>query len=135
MKVCSACGETKSLDVFKWKNKATGIRQTQCDPCRKATAKKSYGVNRAKIITDSMRRTQELRDWFVEYKKQFKCKFCTEDCYACLDFHHLNPAEKDLDVSSMVARRSRPALLKELAKCICVCSNCHRKIHAGLIVV
>lgn len=135
MKKCSVCSTEKDDASFAWKQKAKGIRQTQCDPCRKETAKKSYSVNRAKIISDSVRRTQELREWFVEYKKQFKCKFCAEDCYVCLDFHHLNPTEKDLDVSSMVARRSRPALLKELAKCICVCSNCHRKIHAGLIVV
>jgi hypothetical protein len=25
--------------------------------------------------------------------------------------------------------------IAELAKCICVCENCHRKIHAGVIVL
>jgi predicted HNH restriction endonuclease len=27
------------------------------------------------------------------------------------------------------------AVLEELEKCICVCENCHRKIHGGLITL
>ena len=30
---------------------------------------------------------------------------------------------------------SAKRVLAELAKCICVCENCHRKIHAGLISI
>ena len=29
--------------------------------------------------------------------------------------------------------RSREWLLEEIKKCVCLCSNCHRKIHAGII--
>ena len=24
-------------------------------------------------------------------------------------------------------------LLKEIKKCVCLCANCHRKVHAGII--
>lgn len=62
-----------------------------------------------------------------------KCQCCGYDkCLSALDFHHLNPSEKDFNFNSN-ANRSWEATRKEIAKCILVCANCHREIHAGLI--
>ena len=53
-------------------------------------------------------------------------------CQDALEFHHLDPEQKDLSFGS---RRANPAswerLVAELRKCILVCSNCHKEIHAG----
>lgn len=80
------------------------------------------------------KRLKKLKEWYNEYKETLKCSFCSEDNSVCLDFHHKDPSKKDLNVSLALNRRySKKRILKEISKCIVVCSNCHRKIHAGII--
>lgn len=57
---------------------------------------------------------------------------CDETEPVCLDFHHIDPNEKDFTISKHRGK-SKENLLKEIKKCVCVCANCHRKIHAGII--
>lgn len=49
---------------------------------------------------------------------------------SALDFHHLNPKEKDfsLDIRKF-SNFSNGKLLKELDKCVLLCANCHREEH------
>lgn len=61
-----------------------------------------------------------------------KCCICGFDEFPeALDFHHVNPIEKQLSLSSnkMIALDKQ---IQEARKCILVCSNCHRGIHAGI---
>lgn len=61
------------------------------------------------------------------------CKLCGYNkCVEALDFHHINPNEKDFGIS-MNLNRSWNKIETELIKCILVCSNCHREIHNGLV--
>lgn len=47
-----------------------------------------------------------------------------------MDFHHLNPNEKDFNISDRNLPTSDwPRIKNELDKCILVCANCHREIH------
>lgn len=48
-----------------------------------------------------------------------------------LEFHHLNPEEKDFGISRTLTR-SMDSLRQEVNKCILVCSNCHAEIHDEL---
>lgn len=74
------------------------------------------------------KRTREKR--LDEPKAGKSCELCGEDFPDCLDFHHRDPSQK-IDTISRVARyRPKPELLAEVAKCILLCSNCHRKLHA-----
>lgn len=62
-----------------------------------------------------------------------KCQCCGYNkCITALEFHHLNPTEKDFSFCSNT-NRSWSDTRKELQKCILVCANCHREIHFGLI--
>lgn len=78
------------------------------------------------------KRKQVLRDEFKEWKSSLSCVMCGEDDPHCLDFHHVDPATKDVNPSEMMRdkgwslERIKDVLVKT---CICVCSNCHRKIH------
>ena len=51
---------------------------------------------------------------------------------AIFDFHHINPKEKDFNISTLFRNCSTipDKIWKELDKCILVCSNCHRQIHS-----
>ena len=65
----------------------------------------------------------------VEYKGG-KCEICGYDkCVDALEFHHLNPNEKDFSLTCGDTR-SFEKLKSESDKCILVCANCHREIHA-----
>ena len=59
-----------------------------------------------------------------------KCLSCGYDKYPeALEFHHLNPEEKDFNISSFRGyyfERIKP----ELDKCVILCSNCHKETHA-----
>ena len=62
-----------------------------------------------------------------------KCQCCGYDkCITALEFHHLNPKEKDFSFGTNTNRNWYDTQ-KELQKCILVCANCHREIHQGLI--
>lgn len=79
---------------------------------------------------------------FVKNRKQnlisvfsSKCCICGFNAYSeALDFHHVNPEEKEFALSSNVMK-SLDKQLTEAKKCILVCANCHRGIHAGYIQI
>jgi hypothetical protein len=55
----------------------------------------------------------------------------------CLDFHHADPAEKDIDPAQAVSLKgwSIDRIRAEIAKCAVLCANCHRKAHAGRLTL
>lgn len=78
-----------------------------------------------------MRRIHKVKKMLVD---EFggKCSKCGYDKYiGALEFHHLDPKEKEFNIASRNTR-SYEKLREEAEKCILVCSNCHKEIHAGL---
>ena len=47
-----------------------------------------------------------------------------------LEFHHINPAEKDFTVGDRDFKLKD--CIEETKKCVLICANCHREVHAGL---
>lgn len=84
-----------------------------------------------------MSKTQE---WRTSTKQRMveafggKCNCCGyNECNAALEFHHLNPQEKEFSFSAALASpKAWSTLVVELRKCILLCSNCHREVHAGI---
>ena len=82
--------------------------------------------------------TEAVESWrkrkkkvLVEYKGG-KCQCCGySKCIEALEFHHLDPNIKSFTISGK--SKSFNSLKSEVDKCILVCSNCHKEIHAGLI--
>ena len=71
----------------------------------------------------------------VDYKGGC-CLICGYNKYmGALEFHHLNPKEKDFNLSHMKKYTFDDRIKNELDKCILVCSNCHREIHGKVVVV
>ena len=78
---------------------------------------------------EQQERRKEFKQWCVDYKGG-KCSICSYNkCIAALDFHHLDPNEKDFGVKNNL--RTKEKAIKEMDKCILDCSNCHREIHAA----
>lgn len=71
--------------------------------------------------------------FYREFKSMASCVHCGEDHDKCLEFHHVKPKDKKAAVSTLVWYGATiEAVRAEIAKCIVLCCNCHRKIHNGV---
>jgi hypothetical protein len=52
-----------------------------------------------------------------------------------MDFHHLPGYEKLFNVSNAWRSKGYATVAAEIAKCLVVCANCHRRLHAGTIEI
>ena len=77
------------------------------------------------------KRRQKIRQKLVEYKGG-KCILCGYfECINALDLHHKDSSGKDFGISSGGLTRSWEKVRAEADKCVLLCANCHREIHAG----
>jgi len=76
----------------------------------------------------SKKRIRKNRQKLITHKKTLCCKACGLDDYRVLEFHHLG--DKENSISRMVGvGYSWKNIVKEMSKCIPLCSNCHRIEH------
>ncbi len=133
MKTCASCNTEKEETAFyKNKRRKDGL-SSRCKVCDDV----SNRVTRVKNIEQSRR---YRRDWLSalarrvdKWKESIGCRCCNERAACCLELHHTNPSEKENHPSSM--KTSWDRFMKEAEKCVVVCSNCHKKIHAGLLTI
>lgn len=61
-----------------------------------------------------------------------KCSLCGFDKFPeALEFHHVDPSTKEFPLSGSYLSRTLTTQYNEMRKCIMLCSNCHRGVHAG----
>lgn len=127
MKKCSKCGlEKENLEFNKHSNSRDGLT-SWCKTCVKEYTKKDYENNKEKYITKHKTIRKEKKRWVDEIKSTLKCEKCGENHIATLDFHHIDPNEKEFGIARNYF--SKEKILKEIEKCVVLCSNCHRKLH------
>lgn len=135
MKICSKCKALKpASDFHKNKGKSDGL-QNICKVCAKERDALSYASNESRrrlIKLTRTRKTSSNRQFLSRYKRFIGCQNCGEKEPIVLDHHHDNPGGKEGDPSNLCSR-SRKRLKEEVRKCIVLCANCHRKVHAGLL--
>jgi hypothetical protein len=135
MKYCKGCEiELDDSKFHKDKSRKDGL-QRLCKVCNKDRVLEYYHADRNGAKAEYARRARETKTKFQErvdaLKAERGCYFCSEKEPVCLDFHHI--ADKDDAVSNLVAKKNWSIVIKEIDKCIVACSNCHRKLHAGLL--
>mgnify|MGYP002776999935 FL=1 len=92
----------------------------------KAYCKKCWALRKRGYV-------QRFKLQCVRYKGNRCCICSYQKCIGALEFHHLNPNEKDFGISKRGGRGAFTDKVKaELDKCILVCANCHREIHEGM---
>lgn len=95
------------------------------------TRKRTYADRREYLIQAVAKRRRRIREKAIEYFGG-QCIFCSYSrCFAALDFHHIDESQKKFGLSQDGLTRSWEKTRQELDKCVLVCSNCHREIHAG----
>ena len=79
------------------------------------------------------KRREKIKIMAIAYKGG-KCQCCGYDkCVQALEFHHIDPTQKDFGLGAKGYTRSWDKNKEELDKCIMVCANCHREIHYNII--
>lgn len=92
--------------------------------------KNYYDGNTTKEKNRTADRRREIAARFREYKSKLKCTSCGFSHPAAIQFHHIDPTQKDLAVSQIVGNaRSWESIIKEIDKCIVLCANCHSIEH------
>lgn len=117
MPLCAKCNTDKPSSDFYLKGDGTTRNHAYCKLCQNQN------------VLDRQRAWKRKA---LDYKGG-KCSQCGySKCDSALEFHHLDPKEKDFSLSSGRLRKFEDSK-EELDKCILVCACCHREIHAGLI--
>ena len=132
MKTCASCGLEKDESEFNFKIRGK-LLQPSCKVCTRAQSRKYYQTTKQQHLERVTKNRQHRQARLLEFKSQLSCCKCGETSTACLDFHHVDPNEKEHAISKISTNWSWDRLMQEIKKCIVVCSNCHRKIHAGEI--
>lgn len=113
MQSCSQCNVTLTEENGYKKGRRF---QSRCRSCFNQYCQKRWTDRKLKAI---------------EYKGGECCKCGYNHYYGALEFHHIDPLEKDSDWNKL-RLKSWSDVIKELDKCILVCANCHREIHHEL---
>lgn len=104
--LCNECGETDPNSFY-------GRRKALCKTCSK--------------LRDALRMRKYKQELVREVGS--KCVRCGYNkCLGALEFHHLDPSEKDPDFKTMRSW-SKERKLVEVKKCELLCANCHREEH------
>lgn len=84
-------------------------------------------------MSSSERRSEkraEVRVWIAGYKKTQKCCRCGFAHPAALQFHHTGVGIKKFEIGSAVTlQKSLKQVMEGIAKCECLCANCHAIHH------
>lgn len=96
--------------------------------------RKSYQKRKTAAKKSVENRKERIKLWFLDLKTNYHCLKCGENHPACIEFHHRDPNSKKFGVGEAVRRGySKETILKEIAKCDSLCSNCHSKHHWGYL--
>jgi hypothetical protein len=132
MKRCPKCKTTKPLVEF---NKCTNRNgSSYCRSCNSQNLKKHYKDNPDLNAKKKKLKLEKIRIFLLEYKRKHPCIICGERIPICLDFHHIDGDTKDMgNKHSMNGFSTFKRLKEEIAKCVMLCANDHRKVHVGMI--
>lgn len=95
-------------------------------------ARRTY-ADRAEYIKAAVsKRRKKIKELAILYLGG-ACQICGYNrTIAALDFHHKKSEGKDFGLSQNGLTRSWERTKKELDKCVLLCANCHREVHAGI---
>jgi 5-methylcytosine-specific restriction endonuclease McrA len=138
---CKQCHSKRYLDPIAYTKILEYSRKYQKTPNAIKYAKEYRKKNRDRFLQwqKLYRSRPEIivmeRSRRVKYKQNAvdmaggKCSVCGYcKCISALEFHHLDPSEKEISIRYGLGREK---LESELKKCVLLCANCHREVHSS----
>lgn len=132
---CAACTQEKLLTEFSKDKTRKNGRNVRCKECVRASSRFLYEKTyRDKYDVQYKAIRHRNAQWLRQLKSNLKCE-CGESSSSCLDLHHKDASAKKFNLANANSGRALKQIQSEALKCIAICSNCHRKHHAGEISV
>ena len=139
---CKICG-TKNIHCLDFHHRPEHTKKdTVCNLVRQGysfnTIKKE--IEKCDIICSNCHRSKHYTGNYMrnkkgikvhEIKSNSKCKHCGYTKVECLDFHHLLDKKDSIGSMTRDKKINMEQLEAEISKCIILCSNCHRTLHAN----
>lgn len=121
IRVCTKCNASKDASEFYYQSYARTDRKSRqgswCKVCMRG---------------QTVARQRKYKQMAIDYKGG-KCEICGYSRYiGALEFHHLDPTQKDFQMSTFSKKPIDELGRKELDKCKLLCANCHREEHSRL---
>jgi hypothetical protein len=93
---------------------------------------------------DKLMKTESRYKYVKEWRKRTKlklisafgskCGICNyQKCTDALEFHHLSNDDKNFTISKWHKIANWKKLVEECKKCVLLCANCHREVHANVL--
>lgn len=133
MKKCSKCNTPKTLDCFAKHPNTKDRLQSWCKECKAADTRIRRPPSR-RNKPYKKRDTENCGKYIREDKANRGCQRCGEKDIICLDHHHLRDKLFGLG-GGKHSGHTLDEIKAEIAKCAVLCSNCHRKLHAGRFTI
>lgn len=130
LKTCSKCKQQLGRDLFNLRRSAKDGLQNWCKQCHRNCQNNYYKRDdhyktRVKLAADKNRLAK--RQQLSEILKS-GCVNCGESDPIVLEFDHIDPATKFMEVGNMMqSGYAWNKVLEEISKCQILCANCHRR--------
>ncbi|KKL22649.1 hypothetical protein LCGC14_2433320, partial [marine sediment metagenome] len=140
IRTCTKCGQEKLIVEFPFSSiHSTGYRP-HCLECKQDAGRKSQ-ITRRKLLSKQpgygrkenarlKKRFKTVKSMVQHLKESTPCRMCGGKFpYYCLDYHHLDSKSKKFSLHR-IRSTSKTRALKEMEKCVVLCSCCHRLAEA-----
>lgn len=137
-KKCNICGEVKPLDdYYKNKHSFDGYAPL-CKECHKERMRRRSIDKKEQISAYHKKYAKEHKEdrkekatiWRLKIQGlKSPCVKCGEDRPCVIEFHHIDPSKKSINIGKISPRKSFEIIEKEVQKCVCLCRNCHFEFH------
>lgn len=112
-----------------------GLSEKECLICKRKFIPRSSAANQRTCCYDCMPEgTQLNRSGFIDLIRKQRggqCQRCGYNTYqGALEFHHIDPKQKEFTIGNRDFKLKE--CIEESKKCILICSNCHKELHAGI---
>ena len=128
---CSACDLDRPTACFSFADQVSGSLNAYCRSCQAAYRRAHYVANRPDYIRRAVAQVQERREEnrreIIRYLTTHPCVDCGHTNSVVLEFDHRDPADKLMNVGTMMVSRRWPRVRAEIEKCDVRCANCHRR--------
>lgn len=112
--------------------KMSGVRHGETDFCVDARGSYRCKQCRSQAVTRRRRRMKEI----LVREAGGCCRICGyHSNMRALHFHHVEPAEKRLELNAKGVSLALETLRAEAQKCVLLCSNCHAEVEDGSVSV
>ena len=135
-KYCSIeCQNAMRREKRVWYKEHPKTNEKECLICGKSFIPKTAAANQRSCCYDCMPDgIQFTRGLFLAKIKQLRGGACIKcgynKCIKALEFHHIDPAQKDFTISNDHFKLKDA--VEESKKCVLLCSNCHKELHDNM---